>query len=163
MTNHQKRFEEILQDFNDAMLTTFGSDGRPSSRPMRIAKITEDSTLWFATSKASDKVEDIQANELVAITMQGGGKYLSLTGKATLIDDPDSIDEMWSEAWKIWFPKGKKDPSITLLKVVAEDGAYWDMSGMNRLRYLYEAGKAYFTGCEIDTEVLGMDGNVNLS
>lgn len=144
------------------MLTTIGDDGRPQSRPMRVAKITDGSDLWFATSKHSGKVHEIKSNDIVAVTMQGGGKYLSLTGRANLIDDQTTIAEMWSEAWKIWFPKGKTDPSITLLKVIAEDGAYWDMSGLNRIRYLYEAGKAYFTGGEIDADELNMDGEVSL-
>jgi general stress protein 26 len=94
--------------------------------------------------------------------MQGGGKYLSVTGSAELTDDQATINDMWSDAWKIWFPKGKVDNSIVLVKVVAEDGAYWDLSGTNRLRYLYQAGKAYFTGEEIDSEELNIEGKVNL-
>jgi len=162
MSDHKKQFKDILHDFNDAMLTTIGSDGRPHSRPMRVAKVTDDSDLWFATSKNSGKVDEIRSNDTVAITMQGGGKYLSLTGTAELIDDRATIDELWSEAWKMWFPQGKDDPSITLLKVVAEEGAYWDLSSTNRLRYLYEAGKAHFKGTKMDMDAIDVDGKVQL-
>ena len=162
MSDEEKHFKKILDDFDDAMLTTIGSDGRPRSRPMRVAKVTDESDLWFATSKNSGKVDEIRSNDIVAITMQGGGKYLSLTGKAELVDDQATIEAMWSDAWKIWFPEGKTDPSITLLKVTAEDAAYWDLSGVNRLRYLYEAGKAFFTGEKMDVDAIEMDGKVKL-
>lgn len=162
MSAERKRFEDLLDDFSDAMLTTIGGDGRPYARPMRVARITDGSDLWFVTSKDSDKIEELRTNPVVGVTMQGGGKYLSVTGNAELTDDQATIDEMWSDAWKIWFPKGKDDSSIVLVKVDAEDGAYWDISGTNRLRYLYHAGKAYFTGEEINSEELNMDGKVNL-
>ena len=162
MNDQRKQFEDILDDFSDAMLTTVGEDGRPRSRPMRVARITDGSDLWFVTSKESGKIAEVRANETVCVTMQGGGKFLSLTGSVELRDDPSTIEEMWSDAWKVWFPNGKTDSSIVLVKVVAEDGAYWDLSGLNRIRYLYQAGKAYFAGEELDAEPLNIDGEVNL-
>lgn len=163
MNEQQKRFEDILEDFSDAMLTTIDDDQRPRSRPMRVVRITDGTDLWFVTSKESGKIEELRANRIVCVTMQGGGKFLSLTGNAELSDDRELINQLWSDTWKIWFPEGKQDDSIILVKVVAAEGAYWDLSGVNRLRYLYHAGKAYFTGSEMDAESLDMDGKVNLT
>ena len=53
---------------------------------------------------------------------------------------------MWKEAWKIWFPIGKSDPNIALLKFTAHEGEYWDNAGMQGLKYVYDAAKAYVTG-----------------
>ena len=53
---------------------------------------------------------------------------------------------MWKEAWQVWFPKGKTDPSITLLKFTATEGEYWDNAGMQGLKYVYSAAKAYVSG-----------------
>ena len=162
MSEQQKHFQEILQSFNTAMLTTIGSDGKPRSRPMRIAETCESNTLWFVTNIDSDKIDEIEANSNVAIVIQGGSQFLSMTGRASVVNDQAKLSEIWSETWKIWFPNGKDDPSVVLLKVEPEEGEYWDMSGTNRLRFLYEAGKAYFSGEEIDTSTMDSNAKVNL-
>ncbi len=154
MKNDQKHFKEILSDFDNAMLTTLGRDQRPSARPMRIADMTDEGEIWFATDKMSEKVHEIEANPIVGITLQSERRFLSLTGSATLVGDRTKIKELWSEAWKVWFPGGEDDPTLALLKVKPMSGEFWDLSGTNRLRYLYEAGKAYFQGTTIDDDAL---------
>jgi hypothetical protein len=57
-----------------------------------------------------------------------------------------SSDPLWSSSWKIWFPKGKNDPSICLIKVAATQGEYWDSSGMEGFQYFFEGVKAIFKG-----------------
>ena len=163
MSDKQKHFQDILQSFDTAMLTTIGTDNKPRSRPMRIAKICDDDVLWFVTSVESGKVDEIEANNNAAIVMQGGGKYLSMTGTAHVVNSKERIDEVWKDAWKIWFPEGKNDPSVVLLKIEPEEGEYWDLSGTNRLRFMYEAGKAYFSGEEIDTSNMDSNAKVSLS
>jgi general stress protein 26 len=162
MNQKQEHFQDILQSFNTAMLTTIGDDGKPRSRPMRIAETCEDNVLWFVTSAESGKIEEVAINDKVAITMQGGGKFLSLTGVGKVVTDQSKMDEIWSDTWKIWFPEGKNDPSIVLLKIEPQEGEYWDMSGTNRIRFMYEAGKAYFSGEEIDTSMMDSNAKVNL-
>ena len=56
------------------------------------------------------------------------------------------LKAMWNEAWKVWYPDGPESPKVTLLKVNAAKGDYWDVSGLNGVKYLYRAGKAYFAG-----------------
>ena len=56
------------------------------------------------------------------------------------------IDRIWSEAWKVWFPKGKTDPSLRIIKVLAEEAEYWDSTGAQGISYAFEAAKAYIKG-----------------
>ncbi len=151
----QERFQSHLNDFDNAMLVTRSPDGQLRCRPMAIALTEEDSNLWFVTSQASGKVDEIAADPQVCVAMQSGRRFLSLSGRATLSRDRAKIDELWNEAWKVWFPQGKTDPSLTLLHVAAEEGEYWDNSGFNGLKYLFQAGKAYLAGTrpEIDEEI----------
>lgn len=160
--NEKKRFHEILEDFTNAMLITWNEKQPPHARPMRVAEVTEASEVWFVTDRQSAKVEELQANPSVLITMQGGSKFLSMTGTISPSDSASDIDRLWSEAWKIWFPEGKTDPSILLLRLKPDFGEFWDNSGTNRWRYLYEAGKAYFQGTEIDAENLNANAKVRL-
>ena len=43
-------------------------------------------------------------------------------------------------------PSGKDDPSICLVRVDAEEGEYWDRSGVEGLKFMFEAGKAIVQG-----------------
>lgn len=50
----------------------------------------------------------------------------------------------------MWFPGGKDDPIIVLLKVAGHRAEYWDNRGTSGLKYLIEAGKALVTATRPD-------------
>lgn len=162
MEEQKKHFREVLESFSTAMLGTLGSDGIPRARPMQISQVDSDCNVWFFTDLDSKKIDEIEADPTVAITMQGGGKYLSLSGKATVVRDQAQINELWKEPNKVWFPEGKNSPDVTLLSIEPSFGEYWDISGVAGLNYMYEAGKAYFQGTEIDTSNMDVNAKVSL-
>ncbi|HXQ69357.1 MAG TPA: pyridoxamine 5'-phosphate oxidase family protein, partial [Pyrinomonadaceae bacterium] len=47
-------------------------------------------------------------------------RYVSVTGVAHTLRDRQKIDELWRPEFKMWFPKGKDDPDIALLRVSLE-------------------------------------------
>jgi len=62
-----------------------------------------------------------------------------------IVRDRARIEEKWSEPLKAWFPDGKDDPQIALIRVHPERGEYWD-SPSSTLIHLYGYAKAAFTG-----------------
>jgi general stress protein 26 len=152
--NEHQQFREIIECFRDAMLITFTEDQHPHSRPMRIADITEDATVWFATNRYSPKVDEIVHDSQVAITMQGAGKFVSLNGRAMLVEDRERIQQLWREEWKTWFAKGPTDPLIILLAVLPEAGEYWDASGQAAKHLMFEPDRKTFSSIiELDESV----------
>ncbi len=145
MDTHEKLIG-LMGDFDNAMLVTRTDDGQLDARPMAVADLTDAGELWFVTDRSSGKIADLMLDREVVVTMQGSGKYVSVSGQARVVDDRAKIESLWSEAWKVWFPKGKDDASITLLKIVPERGEYWDSSGLTGIKYLIKAGKAYLQG-----------------
>ncbi|MGH8496730.1 MAG: pyridoxamine 5'-phosphate oxidase family protein [Gammaproteobacteria bacterium] len=141
-----RTLDELIEDFDTAMLVTRASDGALRSRPMAIAGCRSGAVLHFATRFDAPKVIELEEEPDVNVTMQGADKYLSLSGRARIVDDRRLIDELWSPAWKIWFPEGKDDPDLTLIELEPEMGEYWDRSGMRGARFLLEAGKAVLQG-----------------
>ncbi|MBA4058682.1 MAG: general stress protein, partial [Marivirga sp.] len=53
-------------------------------------------------------------------------EFLSVYGKASITRDRKKIDELWTDTAKAWFPEGKDDPRVTVVKVTPEEGFYWD-------------------------------------
>jgi general stress protein 26 len=135
-----------MADFDTAMLVTRTHDGELRARPLTVATAQDDGYLYFSTSVESPKVAEITEDQHVAVTFQDSKRYVSLTGTARLSRDRALIDRLWSEAWKVWFPKGKDDPTLAILIVAPIAGEYWDNAGTKGLRYAFEAAKAYATG-----------------
>lgn len=145
-TDTNERLSDLINDFSEAMLVTHLEDHSMRGRPMRMAKIETDGDLWFVTEGDSAKTDEIEKHPQVAVIFQSGSKYVSLSGTATITRKQSKINELWSEAWKVWFPEGKNDPNLMLLKVEAEQGEYWDNSGVRGLTYAFKAGQAYLQG-----------------
>lgn len=146
------KLQELLQDFDTAMLVTRTNDGELRSRPMVVADIDPDGTIWFMTQRQSPKMDELLNDRHVNVAMQSSRKFVSISGLAVAVDDRRKIEEVWNEAWKTWFPGGKHDPALILLKVQGDSGEYWDNSGSSGIKYLIEAGKAYITGTTPDVE-----------
>lgn len=133
---------ELLAEFGTAMLVTRTAEGQLRGRPMAVAGVDPDGTLWFASDRRSGKVEELARDSHAAVTMQSGSKYVSLSGTAAVVDDRAKVAELWKPAFQVWFPGGKDDPRLILLRLRGEAGEYWDNSGTGGVKYLIEAGKA---------------------
>ena len=145
-TNTHEHLYDLLKDFDTAMLVTQSADGHMHSRPMAIAELRADSDAYFVTSIESPKVAEIKANPTVTLTFQSSKQYASLSGQAAIVRDQALIDRLYKEDWKIWFPQGKRDPSISMLRFNAQHGEYWDNAGAQGLKFVFEAAKAYVKG-----------------
>ena len=142
----QNDFIEVCKSFDNAMLVTHDAEGDLVARPMMVAQIEANGDLWFASDQNSAKVDEILSRPEVCVTMAGGGQYASITGKAEVIKDQSHIDRLWTEPWRVWFPEGPHDPRIVLIRIHASAGEFWSNAGANRIKYLFEAAKAYMTG-----------------
>jgi general stress protein 26 len=134
------------------MLVTRTPDGILRSRPMAIADVDSAGRIWFLTQKQSGKVDEIVHDQQVNVALQAKLKFVSISGSANLIEDRQRIAELWSDAWRPWFPGGKDDRSLILLSVRGDEGEYWDNSGTSGIKYLIEAGKALLHRTTPDVE-----------
>jgi general stress protein 26 len=144
--NRREHLYELLKDFDTAMLVTHPSGSAMHARPMAVAELRGEGGAYFVTSIGSPKIAEIEANPAVTLTFQSSKEFASVSGRVSVVRDRTLIERLWKEAWKVWFPQGKTDPAISLLKFEAEQGEYWDNSGLHGLKYAFEAAKAYVTG-----------------
>ena len=145
-TSPDTKLRELLDEFGVAMLVTRTTDGSLRARPMALADAEPNGTLWFATDRHSGKVDELEQDTHVAVTMQSKLKFVSLSGTAATVDDRAKLSQLWKTELKVWFTGGKDDPNIVLLRVDGTAGEYWDNSGVSGVKYLIEAGKALLTG-----------------
>ena len=103
-------------------------DNKPRIRVMHCPRIDSNLTVWFTTSAASDKVRQIMANPDVALEFFDSGKMLKITGRATVLNDQATKNELWEEDWIRYFEKGKEDPDYCIIKVNPVTAEYLDMN-----------------------------------
>jgi general stress protein 26 len=137
--------KQLLESFDTAMLITRHGESM-HARPMAVARVEGESTLWFVTSDPSPKSTEIRTDERVSATFHGKSQFVALSGLATLVRDRKKIEELWQTSWKAWFPNGKDDPSIALIRVTVQDAELWDNAGSNGIRYAFEMAKSVITG-----------------
>jgi general stress protein 26 len=119
---------------------------------MAIAKLQPDAEAYFATDKRSPKITEIQQDPNVLVTFQSASEYACIAGTATVVQDRALVERLWSDAWRVWFPLGRDDPNLVLLKVTPKTGEYWDNSGLEGLKYVFEGLKAVVQGRRPETD-----------
>ncbi len=142
---------EVVNDFEVAMLVTQTAHAM-HARPMAVASLDEGLGVYLVTALNSLKVDEISANPKALLTFQSARKFASVRGELTVLHDQPLVERMWKESWKVWFPEGKSDPNIALLKFTAHNGEYWDSGGMRGLKYVYDAARAYVAGEALKTD-----------
>lgn len=130
---------EMIREFETAMLVTDTEDRELRGRPMAIAEVSADGSLWFTTSGASPKVDEIKADRHIAVTMQSIERFISVSGRGEIIRDKDHLRRLWRESWRAWFPRGVDDPDLVLIRLRPIEGEYWDIQGWRGARYVFEA------------------------
>jgi general stress protein 26 len=85
----------------------------------------------FFTAADSRKLDELRANPDVNIAYADPERrvFVSVRGSARVDRDRGTIDRLWSPVQKIFFPLGKDDPNLVVLRVRVRDAAYWEPAG----------------------------------
>ena len=150
----------LIKDIRIAMLTTASEDGKLHSRPMATQETDFDGTLWFLTRQTSGKVDEIRHDSQVNLTYADQKhSFVTISGPASVSKDRAKIDELWNPSYKAWFPQGKDDPEITVIRVNADEAEYWEAPSNAIIRNV-KILQAAVTG---DSSKVGEHGKVELA
>ncbi|WP_207491964.1 pyridoxamine 5'-phosphate oxidase family protein [Aridibaculum aurantiacum] len=141
-----EKLKNIVEEIKVAMMATI-HDGELYSRPMHSMEVDAEGNIWFFTSKDSEKVEDVEEDSTIYLMYAHPGRhtYLHVKGTSTIVEDQQKIDELWSSFVQAWFPKGKDDPNLCLMKVKTQEASYWD-SATSKFVLFFQIAKALLKG-----------------
>lgn len=125
---------EKMRDIDFAMLSTRTDGGAIAARPMSNNRQVEfDGDSYFFTLESTRTVGDIRREPLVRLSYQGtsgalGMKpfFITVEGRAELIDDKNRFAEHWTKDLDSWFEEGIDTAGLLLVKVEAQRLHYWD-------------------------------------
>lgn len=148
-TTHDDALNTLMDGIKQvrvAMMTTTEA-GVLHTRPMYSHNVDSRDGFWFFTSLSSEKVEELERDPKVSLAYADPSRnfYASVSGKAEIRRDKADIDRLWSEGLRTWFPKGKDDPDIALIRVDGERAEFWS-GPSSTLIHLYGYVKARVAG-----------------
>ncbi len=132
-------------------------DAKPfAATPMSTQQVEEDGTIWFFSTKDSDRNRHLAKDPRAQVLFGDSGSqdYLSLYGNAVVLDDPAKAEELWTPFVKVWFPEGPTDPTLTLIRFRPKEGFYWDTKHGKMVAFAKMAFSA-LTGNQADDSVEG--------
>ena len=123
-----RKLRKLLKGFRVAMLTTVTPDGALRSRPMATVPLQDDGDIWLLTKAGAPKVGEVEEHHRVNLNYASDedDRYISLSGTASLVRDPQRVLGLWKKRHRKWFPEGKNDPELAALRVQVERAQYWD-------------------------------------
>lgn len=130
--NKVEELYELVKEIEIAMFTTRRTDGRLVSRPMATQKQAAGADLWFVTSRETDKLDELEAEPNVNLGYydQKSREYVSVSGRARVVEDRAKIRELYAPDWKVWFPGDDEksgtaeDPRIVLIGVDVDSAVF---------------------------------------
>lgn len=137
---------DLWKRMSSSPFLMLGLTGDPHHSEPLTAQLDPDQvdTLWFFIGKDNRLAKGGAA--MAQFVSKGHDYFASLAGRAELASDPAMIDKLWSKQVEAWFPGGKLDPNLALLRFDVDDVELWetDISLSGRLKMLF--GKTLSSG-----------------
>jgi general stress protein 26 len=112
--------------------------GGAHSEPL-TAQLDKDQvdTLWFFVGRDNRLAQGGKA--MAQYVSKGHDYFACLSGTVRVDNDRAMIDKLWSRPAEAWFPGGKDDPNLALLRFDIDDAELWeaDMSLSGKLKMLF--------------------------
>lgn len=146
--NPLKQFWDKLDEHQTVML---GGPGEQGLQPMMANGAREENSVWFYTSRAADLARAAQQGGKAHMAMidRDSGYYASVAGELKVEHSETHINRFWNSVASAWFPEGKADDELTMLKFTPETAEIWAGPG-SAVRFGWEIARANISGDEPD-------------
>ncbi|GLK74293.1 pyridoxamine 5'-phosphate oxidase family protein [Ancylobacter dichloromethanicus] len=118
---------KMMEDIRTCMLVT-RQGATLRGRPMHAFPSREEGCVWFLTDRRGHADDELARDPQGALTFakDSARDFLSVSGECEVLDDRARIDALWNEAARAFWPEGKGDPNIRVLRFLPADAEYWD-------------------------------------
>jgi general stress protein 26 len=161
MSDAAKLREHLWKHMTAGPFVMIGLEGGGHSEPLTV-QLDKDQvdTLFFFIGKDNRMAPGGRA--MVQFVSKGQEFFACLAGTARVANDRAMIDKLWSKPAEAWFPGGKDDPNLALLRFDIEDAELWeaDMSLTGKVKMLF-GGKIHASEegshAHVETTAVGAD------
>ncbi|RLY94513.1 pyridoxamine 5'-phosphate oxidase [Kocuria tytonicola] len=146
------KVRSIIKGTGIAMLTHVDDHGHLISKPMATQEVDFDGTVRFIAERSSEQALSITQRPDVNVAYSGNGAWVSLSGRARIVNDTDKLRELWSSFSGSWLEGGPENPNNILIEVDGDTAEYWDSPGNSKVTQVANLLKAKVTGETVNGE-----------
>jgi general stress protein 26 len=119
---------ENLDGQRVAMLTLHDEAGHLVSQPMTPQEMDEHGAIWMMVSSGAtaERLRGGDSAVNLSFSDERRARYVSISGRASVVDDIERKRELWSVLARPWFPGGPEDPSLLLIRVAPLQAEIWE-------------------------------------
>jgi general stress protein 26 len=105
---------KMIKDVKYAVLTTASPDGTLHSRPLTALEWEFDGIAWFLVARDSRLATEVSAIPEVnlAYASPEDDTFVSLAGRAQVLQDPARARALWNRWAEMFFPGGPDSPEV---------------------------------------------------
>jgi general stress protein 26 len=138
MSDATKLKKDLWKKMEASPFLMIGLTGGEHSEPMTV-QLDEDQvdTLFFFAGKDNRLAGGGPA--MAQFVSKGHDFFACLSGNVGVDNDRAMIDKLWSNQAEAWFPGGKDDPNLALIRFDINDAELWeaDMSMSGKIKMLF--------------------------
>jgi len=139
MSETHKLKEHLWKKMTDGPFVMVGLTGSGEhSEPLTVQldKDQVDTLLFFV---ARDNRVARGGPAMVQFVSKGQDFFACLSGKISVDNNPALIDKLWTKQIESWFPGGRNDPSVTLIRFDIDSAEMWesDLSLSGQFKMLF--------------------------
>jgi general stress protein 26 len=118
----RKKFWHAFADSPYVMLQL---DGDPDSAAPMTAQLDRDADheIWFFTSR--DNRFAVKGGATATFASKGHDVFARFAGMLSEETSRERLDKQWSNFVEAWFPGGKEDPNLLMLRMDLGDASIW--------------------------------------
>jgi general stress protein 26 len=125
------RLWTLIKEIPVAMVVTHNGHGENMrARPMAARPSQEEGAIYFLTDFDAPKASEVEGIDTICLAFADNKsrKYVSITGRADIIDDPDRVKQIWSVYDKTFW-SDENDSRIRILRVKPATAEFWEGDG----------------------------------
>ncbi|KKC26364.1 pyridoxamine 5'-phosphate oxidase family protein [Sphingomonas sp. SRS2] len=138
MSDAHKLKEHLWKKLSQGPFMMVGLSGHGHAEPL-TAQLDEDQAdrIYFFVGRDNRLVPGGAA--MAQFVSKGQDFFACLAGTVSVDNDPAMIDKLWSKPVEAWFPGGRNDPSLTLIRLDIDEAELWesDMSLTGKLKMIF--------------------------
>ncbi len=143
-----KKFEEnpqrqLLEEIKGTRCVMLGSPDQDQHMQPMAPQVDEDAgIIYFYSDNTSELGKAVLKSPCIVHMCHIDGDYQAcVRGTLHPYQDKSTIDKFWSPMVDAWYPGGKDDPKMLMLKFVPHDAAIW-ASDKSTIGVMFEVAKA---------------------
>ena len=154
----QELRDRLWKELDEARIVMLGLvGGEPHHmQPMAAFGDREGDAIWFFTKTDTDLVRDTGSGHDATVCIMAKDMEFQACVHGRLVQDVDraKLEQFWSPDVSAWYPEGKADPALTMVRLDPQDARVW-VSRRGPINYPLQIAKANATHTEPDVSQVG--------